>query len=150
MSPTFLTMTAFFATFYSVLRFSVVVPRVLQISESCFYSRVFITLHSFPTFCITCLYQGFPRSQQFFLEGCRNPRWGLKHRPGPLVYLNHTVFQQKVLVSSFYLFVKALRNTISISSRFWTLSVIATYTLKCRSYPLGFRRSKWILVYKRI
>ena len=54
----------------------------------------FLSLHSFSIFGTTCFYQGFPGSRQFFLEGCRASHWGLKHRPSPLVCLNHSVHQK--------------------------------------------------------
>ena len=67
-----------------------VLPRVLRIWESFFYYHVFFTLHSFPTFGRTCLFQGFPGSPQFFVEGCRASFWGPKHRPSPFTCLNYT------------------------------------------------------------
>ena len=72
-----------------------VLPRVLQIWESVFYSQAFFTLQSFPTFGTTWFYQGFHGSWQFFLEGCRASHWGSKHRPSPSVCLNHTVFSKR-------------------------------------------------------
>ena len=51
-------------SFFTFLRyFCVAVPRVLRIWESFFYSQAFFTLHSFPTFATTCIYQGFPGSR---------------------------------------------------------------------------------------
>ena len=63
-------------------------------------SQAFFTLHSFPRFgttdvASTCIYQSFLGSQQFFLEGCRASYWGSKHRPGPSVCLNYTVFSKR-------------------------------------------------------
>ena len=49
----------------------------------------FFTLHSF-TDILTCIYQGFPRSRQFFLEICRASYWSSKHRTGPSVCLIHS------------------------------------------------------------
>ena len=43
------------------------------------------------------------------------------------LFESHSV-QQKVLLGRLYLCFKALKNTISIFSRFWTNSLIATYT----------------------
>ena len=40
----------------------VLLPRLLLIWENVFYSDAFFTLHSFPTFGTTCLYQVFPRA----------------------------------------------------------------------------------------
>ena len=105
-----------------VLRFCVVVRRVLRIWESFFYFQAFFLLHSFPTFATvawvlriwggllycqafftlhsfskfgtTCFYQGFSGSRQFFHEGWRTYHWGLKQRPGPSACLNHTVFRK--------------------------------------------------------
>ena len=42
-----------------------------------------------------CFYQEFPGSRQFFLEGYRASHSGSKHRPGPSVCLNHTVFSER-------------------------------------------------------
>ena len=55
-SPSFFTVTVF----CQVLRFCVVVPRMLRIWESFFYSQAFFTLHCVPKFGTTCFYQGFP------------------------------------------------------------------------------------------
>ena len=52
------------------------------------------------------------------------------------LFESHSV-HQKVLLWRFYLCVKALRNTISTSFRFWTHSLIASYGDSCISYPLG-------------
>ena len=42
----------------------------------------FFTLRSF-TDILTCVYQGFPGSRQFFLEVCRASYWSSNYRPGP-------------------------------------------------------------------
>ena len=41
----------------------------------------------------TCFYQGFPGSQQFFLEVCRAPYWSSKHRSSPSVCLIYSNLQ---------------------------------------------------------
>ena len=41
-------------------------------------------------FDVTCVYQGFPGSQQLFLEIWRTSYWSSKHRPGPSVCLIHS------------------------------------------------------------
>ena len=64
------------------------------------------------------------------------------------LFKSHSV-QQKVF-GKFYLCVKALPNTISTSSRFWTCYLIAICIVECMSYPLGHIRSYWLLVYKCI
>ena len=94
----FLCYKCFFGPFLSGTSFCVVmvvVPRVLRIWESFFYSQALFTLHAFPKFGKTCFYQGFSGSWQFFLEGCRVSYWSSKHKPGPSVCLNHTVFSKK-------------------------------------------------------
>ena len=48
------------ALFCQLLCFCAVVPRMLRIWESFFYSKAFFTLHSFRTFGTTCFYQGIP------------------------------------------------------------------------------------------
>ena len=152
------------------LRFYVDVPRVLRIWESFFYSQAFFTLHSFPTFATvprllriwerfftlrefflsythfptfgtTCNYQGFPGSRQFFHA------WRLQVLPlrfqtqiRPICLFESHNVQHKVLVGRFYLCVKALRITISTSSRFWTHSLIAIW-IRGMLYPLDHRSS---------
>ena len=60
----------------------------------------------------------------------------------PPIYLSESQsVQQKVLVGSFYFCVKALRNTISTSSRLWTHHLIAICIVKRMLYPLGYRSS---------
>ena len=54
-----------------------------------FYPQAFFTLRSF-TDILTCVYQGFPGSQQFFLEIFRASYWSSKHRPGRSVCLIHS------------------------------------------------------------
>ena len=126
---TFFVMTAFLLLFYQVLRFGVAVsttdlrklfflsgvfyltllPHIYHSTASAtdlrglFYPLVFLTLHSFPTFCKSCFYQDFPGSRQFFLGGCMASHRGLKHRPVPSVCLNHTVFSKSYyLTGSIY------------------------------------------------
>ena len=71
-------------------------PLALRVWVGVFYPQAFFTLRSFTKiFDLTCIYQGLPMSQQFFFEGCRASRWGLKHRSGPIVCLNHTVFSKR-------------------------------------------------------
>ena len=64
-------------------------PQALRFWEGVFYPQVFFTLRSF-TDILTCVYQGLPGSQQFFLEVCRASYWSSKHRPGPSVCLIHS------------------------------------------------------------
>ena len=78
----------------SVLRyfsFSVIfLPRALPVLSGHFSpTGIFFTLRSF-TDILTCIYQGFPRSRQFFLEVCRASYWSSKYRPGPSVCLIHS------------------------------------------------------------
>ena len=64
-------------------------PRALRPWVGIFYPQAFFTLHSF-TDILTCVYQGFPGSWQFFLEVCRASYWSSKHRPGLSVCLIHS------------------------------------------------------------
>ena len=64
-------------------------PRALRPWVGIFYPRAFFTLCSF-TDILTCLYEGFSESRQFFLEVCRASYWFSKHRPGPSVCLTHS------------------------------------------------------------
>ena len=60
--------------------------RALRPWVGIFYPQAFFTLRSF-TDILTCVYQGFPGSRQFFLEVCRASYWSSKHRPGTSVCL---------------------------------------------------------------
>ena len=63
-------------------------PRALLFWVGVFYPQAFFTLRSFTDiFDSTCVYQGLPGSQKFFLEVCRASHWSSKHRPGPSVCL---------------------------------------------------------------
>ena len=102
MSPTLL-------LFCQVLHFCVVVPRVLQIWESFFYTQAFFTLNSFPTFGTVRFYQGFPGGRQFYLEGrtaLTQLRFESQNRS--ICFFESYNAQQKVLVDRNYLCVKAL------------------------------------------
>ena len=73
-----------------IFNFSVIfLPWVLRFWVGIFYQQAFFTLRSF-TDILTCVYQGFPGSWQFFLEVCRASYWSLKHRPSPSVCLIHS------------------------------------------------------------
>ena len=90
----FLTPDCSFTAFYQVLRFCVVVTQVLQIWESFFQLSGVFYLTLFPDI-----------GNNLLLSIC--------------LFESHSV-QQKVLVDRFYLYVKALQNSISTSSKFWT------------------------------
>ena len=93
-----------------IFNFSVIfLPQAQRFRVSVFYPLAFFTLCSFiDIFDSTCIYQGFPRSQQFFLEVCRASYWSSKHRPSPSVCLIHSN-QQKICPGRFYLTVRAAR-----------------------------------------
>ena len=74
----------------------VLLPRVLRISGSVFYSQAFFTLHSF------LLLSRLPWSQQICLEDCRTSHWGSKHRPGPSVCLGYTLLSNCVISRELY------------------------------------------------
>ena len=71
--------------------------RVLRIWESIFYPQVFLSLYSSSRFgtCTTTTYlhQGFPKSQQFNIKGCRASYCNSKHRLSSIVCLNHTTIK---------------------------------------------------------
>ena len=79
------------ATFgcFTFASFSVtVLPPALQFWVGVFYPQAFFTLRSFTDISgSTCVYQGLPRSQQFFLQVCRASYWSSKHRPSPSVWI---------------------------------------------------------------
>ena len=56
-------------------------PQVLRIWESVFYSQTFFILHSF------LRSSRLPWDWQFSLEGCRTSHWGSKHRPVPSIWI---------------------------------------------------------------
>ena len=106
-SPSFFTVTVF----CQVLRFCVVLQRMLRIWESFFLLSGVLYLTLRPEIWHTLLLSRLPWGRQFSLQGCRAFHWCSKHRPGPTVCLSHTV-QQTVFVARFYLCIKVLRNTI--------------------------------------
>ena len=106
-SPSFFTVTVF----CQVLRFCVVVQRMLRIWESFFLLSGVLYLTLRPEIWHNLLLSRLPWGRQFSLQGCRAFHWCSKHRPGPTVCLSHTV-QQTVFVARFYLCIKVLRNTI--------------------------------------
>ena len=89
-SPTFFTMTVFFTCFVFVLLY-----RMCHGFERAFFtlSRCLLTL--LPDIWHDLLLSMLPWGGQFCLEGCRAFNWGLKHRPGPSVCLNHTGFSKR-------------------------------------------------------
>ena len=119
-----------------VFRFCVAVPQMLRNWESLFTLSRFLLYTPSPNLVQAPL--PFSRynwmlHQPSFFKVAGPP----KHRPGPSVCLDHTVFSERYYPVRFYLRVKALQSTISTSSRFWTHSLIATYILKSMPYPLG-------------
>ena len=80
-----------FFTVCQVLRFSAVVTRVLRIWEIVFY----LTL-------LPAFFKAF-LGQQLCLEGCRASHWGSKHRLGPSVSLNRTLFGNCMISREIYL-----------------------------------------------
>ena len=135
-SPTFFTVTVF----CQVCCFGVVALRVLRTWESFLYSQTFFTLHSFPTFGTTCFYQDFPGASRSALKVARPPLMFEIQIQLICLFKSHSV-QQKVVVGRLYLCIKALRRSISTSSRFWTDYLIVICIVKYLSYPLGHRRS---------
>ena len=76
-----------------IFNYSVIfLPRALRPWVGIFYSQAFFTLCSF-TNILTCVYQGFPGSRQFFLEVWRASYWSSKYRPSPSVCLIHSNHQ---------------------------------------------------------
>ena len=67
----------------------IILPQALRFWVGIFYPQAFFTLCYF-TEISTCVYQGFPGSQQFFLEVCRASYWSSKHGPCPSVCLIHS------------------------------------------------------------
>ena len=75
----------------------VLLPWVLRIWKSVFYSQAFFTLHSF------LLLSRHSWGQQSYLKGDRTSYWGLKHTPNSSVRLNPTVFSNYMISSKLYL-----------------------------------------------
>ena len=101
-----------------------------------FYSQAFFTFHSFPTFGTTCFYQGFPGSRQ--PEGLL---LRFKTQTQPICLFGSYSDQQKVYFVRFCLCVKALRNIISIFSRFWAHYLITICVVKRMLHLLDNRSS---------
>ena len=78
----------------------ILLPQVLLIWESVFYSQVFFTLHSF------LLVSRTPWGRQFNLKVSRASCWSSKHSPGPTICLNHSNPQWNY-VGMFYIRVTA-------------------------------------------
>ena len=76
------------AEWFATLSFSTIpfLPRAVRSWVGIFYHNAFFTLRSL-TNILTCVYQGFPGSRQFFLDVCRASYGSSKHRPGPSVGL---------------------------------------------------------------
>ena len=92
-----------------------------------------------------------PWSQQFHLEVCRPSHWGSKHRLTQSICLNHTVLSKRYQAAVSIYVLRSygtlyLWNQVEQGSKFNSY----IYTLTPISYPLGHRRSQWLLVYKRI
>ena len=139
-SPTFFTMTMSGTSLY------VVVPWVLRIWKNFFYSQAFFTLLSFPTFgttgCCTSLHLSrLPWEPAVLPWRLQDLRLSFETQTQPICLFESHSVKQKVLVDRFYLCVKALRNTISTSSRFWTHNLKAIYNTKHLCYLLGHRSS---------
>ena len=79
---------------YSIIFLS----QALQFWVDIFYPQVFFTLRSF-TNILTCIYQGFPGSRQFFLGVCRTSYWSSKHRPSSSVCLIHSNPQSSIFIT---------------------------------------------------
>ena len=103
-SPTFFTITVFLSG-TSFFVFALEVLQIWQIFRGFLDLRGF-TLRRFLPYtpsqhlaqrdvAPTCFYQGFPMSQQFFLESYRTSLWSSKHRPSPSSFLNHTVASKR-------------------------------------------------------
>ena len=83
------------------------VLRFMLLYRECYgFERTFFTLRRFLPYSPSrhlaqrdvapaCIYQGFPESRQFFLEGCRTSDWVSKHRPSPSVCLNLIVLSKR-------------------------------------------------------
>ena len=76
---------------YFWLSFLFHLPHIRQFWVGIFHPQAFFTFMLLSNiFGTTCIYQGLPRSWQFFLEVCRTLYWSLKHSPGPSVCLIHS------------------------------------------------------------
>ena len=115
-------------TFFTVTVFRFVVQRVLRIWESfSLLSGIF--------------YLTFPpkiwHNQQFTLEGCRVSHWGSKHRPGPSVCLNHTVYSKRYYSAS-SIYVLGAATDYYISGFELIILVIISYSIRRAYYTLDY------------
>ena len=74
---------------YFWLPFLFHLPQALRFWVGSFYTQAFFTLCSF-TEILTNIYQGFPGTQQFFLDVCRALYWSWNHGTGLSVCLIHS------------------------------------------------------------
>ena len=100
-------------------------PRALRPWVGIFYPQACFTLRSF-TDILTCVYQGFPGSRQFFLEVCRASYWSSKHRRGPSICLIHSnpqpSYSERFSFKLYYI--------LSINCLWWKLNLSAPYSFR--------------------
>ena len=120
-------------------------PRALRFWVGVFYPQAFCASCSFTNiFDSTCVYQGFPGSQQLFLEVCRASYWSSKHRPGPSVCLIHSNPQSSYSERFIFKFYHIL-TWITCGKRF---SLYAPYLFRTlftcsKSYVKTIKKTLW-------
>ena len=88
--------------------------RALQFWVGIFYPQAFFYLTLLPNiFGTTCIYQGFPGSQQLFLEISRASYWSSKHRPGPSVCWMK-VIHNLLYILNLYLYMSILQKFLLV------------------------------------
>ena len=100
---------------YFWLPFLFHLPQALRFWVGSFYTQAFFTLRFFIEI-LTNIYQGFPGTQQFFLDVCRALYWSWKHGPGLSVCLIHSN-PQTLYISNLYLYMPILQ----LFSMWWKL-----------------------------
>ena len=112
-------------------------------------SQAFFTLHSGHLaqrdVASHCIYHGFPRSRAVLLWRLQGLPLRFQTQTRPICLFESYNGQQNVLVGRFYLCAKALGNTISPSSRFWTRYFIFGLKLKCHGILHYFRSTDLLI-----
>ena len=102
---------------YFWLSFLFHLPHIRQFWVGIFHPQAFFTFILLSNiFGTTCIYQGLPRSWQFFLEVCRTLYWSLKHSPGPSVWF--TVILNPLYILNLYLYMSILQK-LYLWSKLW-------------------------------
>ena len=95
-------------------------PRLLlkpyRFERAFFTCRRFLPYAPSRHFGTTCFYQGFPGSQQLFLQICWALYWSLKHRPGPSLCLIHSNPQSFIDLKFVFMYVNIAKVLLVVKT----------------------------------